>query len=413
MIHRARDEVIGRPGTLSDGVALVLPYLTEDAYAQASGAPREVLWEAGILEGPPPLMFPRPPAEFYGDEPLRRPFPAVTLTTLRDVVVRGRSNMLTAPDAILRHGLIDTETDVTPEEFYERLKTFPDLGTADWAPMDPFHVDYLPEAAVFTDGASFNYAHWMTELLPRIAAYVKMGALSRAPLIVDSELHPNMTRSLALVAGPDAPVYRLAPDRSVRVGRLHDVSPSGYVTFKLRPQAQRRASHGVFVPQALRESVDALRRAARAGPTHADRPKLLVRRNAELRKIVNQAEIDAALEARGFITIDPGGLAIDEQIRLYSEAAIVVGGAGAAIVNLMFSAPDCSTVVMIPKMQAAAFWYWRRIAAAVGAGPVLHVIGELTEPLADPFDPQAAHKDFRIQLKDLLEAVDEAEALSG
>jgi capsular polysaccharide biosynthesis protein len=390
----------------------VLPFLTEAAYAESAGAPREVLCEAETITGPPPLMFPQPPADFYDDAPLRFDAPPVTLTTWRDIVVRGRSNVLTAPRAILRHGLIDPETDVTPEEFYGRLGVFPDLGRAHWAPVDPFNVDYLPEAAVFTDGTSFNYAHWMTEVLPRIAAFVQARAGASIPLIVDCELHPNIARSLALVAGPDAPVYELAPVQAVRVGVLHNVSPAGYVAFKLRPGAPRRATHGLFAPQPLRESVGRLRCAAGARAAKHG-PRLLVRRNADLRQIVNQAEIDAALEARGFTVIDPGAMSLEEQVRVYSEAAMVVGGTGSAIVNLIFGSPQCPTVVMIPKLPAAAFWYWRRIAAAAGAGPVLHVVGELTQPLADPFDPQAAHKDFRIELRDVLEAVDAAEALGG
>jgi capsular polysaccharide biosynthesis protein len=390
----------------------VLPHLTEAAYAEATGAPRDVLCEPERIEGPPPLMFPRPPADFYGDEPLSYDAPAVTLTIWRDIVVRGRSNVLTTPRAILRHGLVDPETDVTPEEFYGRLGVFPDLGRAHWAPLDPFNVDYLPEAAVFTDGTSFNYAHWMTEVLPRIAVFTKAKGSSRIPLIVDTELHPNIARSLALVAGLETPIYELAPAQALRVGVLHNVSPAGYVAFKLRPGAPRRATHGLFASQPLREMVGRLHCAVGA---RASRPRsrLLVRRNADLRQIVNQAEIDTALEARGFTVIDPGAMTLDEQVRVYSEAAMVVGGTGSAIVNLIFGSPQYPTVVMIPKLPAAAFWYWRRIAAAAGAGPVLHVVGDLTEPLADPFDPQAAHKDFRIAVKDVLDAVDAAEALGS
>jgi len=393
----------------------VLPLLTEAAYAQCAGAAQDVLSQAETIEGPPAWMFPRPAVDFYDDEPLRCEAPAVTLTAWRDIVVRGRSNVLTAPRAILRHGLIDPQTDVTPEEFYGRLGIFPDLGRAHWAPLDPFNVDYLPEAAAFTDGTSFNYCHWMTEVLPRVAAFAEAKGGARIPLIVDTELHPNVARSLALVAGAEAPVYALAPERAVRVGVLHNVSPSGYVAFKLRPGAPRRATHGLFAAQPLREMIGRLRGAAGAAASarraSARGPKLLVRRNADLRLIANQAEIDAALTARGFTVIDPGALSLEEQVRVYAEAAMVVGGTGSAIVNLIFGSHP--TVVMIPKLPSAAFWYWRRIAAAAGAGPVLHVVGELTEPLADPFDPQAAHKDFRVEVKDVLEAVDAAEALSS
>jgi len=391
----------------------VLPYVTEGDYARAAGAPRQVLWPSGTLEGPPPLMFPRPPADFYDDEPLRLDFPAVTHAVLRDIVVRGRSNMLTAADAILRHDLVDPETDLPAEAFYGRLRPAAGDAAAEWEPFDPFNVDYLPEAAAFTDPASFNYAHWMTETLPRIAAFMQVRGAAHVPLVVDGDLHPNMLRSIAMAAGPQAPVYRLAPNRLVRVGRLHSISPTGYAPFKLRPGATRRATHGVFAPGPLRDTVQRLRRAAGAEPSAAGGPRLLVRRSADLRRIVNQADIDDALLARGFEVIDPGAMSLDEQVRAYSAASMVVGGTGAAITNLIFAPPRCPTIVMMPKLPVTAHWYWRRIAAAAGAGPVLHVIGDLTEPLLDPLDPQAAHRDFRITVEDVLDAVAAGEALGG
>ncbi len=389
-----------------------LPFITEAAYARSSAAAREILWEAQTLSGPRPVLFPQPAADFYDDAPLRYEFPPITLATLHDVVVRGRSNLLTTREAIVRHGLVDLETDLTPEEFYGRLSVF-ETGQAAWAPADPFNVDYLPEAAAFTDATSFNYAHWLTEVLPRIAAFAMRAPKTPVPLIVDAELHANLVRSVRLLAGPDAPLYPLAPDRLVRVGRLYNVSPTGHVAFKLRPNAPRRTGHGVFGPHPLRETVARLRRAAGVINAGRGRQRLLVRRNADLRRIVNQADIDMALEARGFRVIDPGALTLEQQIAAYSAAAVVVGGAGAAIANLIFTRPDCPTVVLIPKQPQAAFWYWRRMAAAAGSGPVLHVVGELTEPHVDPFDAQAAHKDFRVAAGDVLDAVAAAEAQAG
>jgi capsular polysaccharide biosynthesis protein len=274
-------------------------------------------------------------------------------------------------------------------------------------------VDYLPEAAVFTDGISLNYAHWITEVLPRIAAFVRDGAHARVPLIIDTDLHANIMRSVALVAGPDAVVYRLAPDQLVRVGVLHSVSPTGYVPFKLRPQSLDTVCHGLFGPQALRRAVSQLRRGIGSRPADKARPKLLVRRNSTSRHMVNEAEIEEALVARGFVVVDPERLTLEEQAAVYSGAGMIVGATGAAIANLVFCPPDCPTVVMMPKFRHTAYWYWRRMAAAAGAGPVVHVSGDQIDPTEDPYDPLAAQVDFAVELKDVLDAVDAADALNG
>jgi len=390
---------------------LSLPFFTEGEYAQATGAPREVLCEAERVEGGPPLMFPEPEPGFFDLRPLSYDFPAVTLTTLRDVVVRGKSNFLTPADAILRHRFFNPVSEIATEEFYGRLEFSADHRAARWIEAGAFDAGHLPEAAVFTDGVAFNYAHWMTEVLPRIAAFVRDGAHAGVPLIVDSDLHPNIVRSVALVAGPDAVVYSLRPDQFVKVGVLHSVSPTGYIAFKNRPQPRETIGQGVFAPQALRQAIDQLRGGAERGPADKARPKLFLRRKSGARHIVNEAEIQEALVAGGFVVVEPERLSLDDQMALYSGAGMIVGATGAAMTNLLFCQPDCPTVVMIPKFRETAYWYWRHMAAAAGTGPILHVSGNQIDPREDPFDPLALHANFAVELKDVLEAVDAAATL--
>src|SRR5581483_7861937 len=144
---------------------LILPFVTEDAYAEEVGAPRRAVYEAGPVDGGPPLVFPGADRAWFGDAALSYVFPAVGVTTLRHVVVRGKSNLLTPPEAVLRHSLFDPEREVIPEEFYGRLVLSREQDSVAWGAGDPFAVDYVAEAAVFTDGSAFNYAHWLTEVL--------------------------------------------------------------------------------------------------------------------------------------------------------------------------------------------------------------------------------------------------------
>lgn len=392
---------------------LFLPFVTEGDYTRWADLPRQVIYDAEPVVGPAPVAFPAPEPGFYDLGPLHYDFPAVTLTTLRDVAVRGRSNILTVTEGILRHDLINQAAEVTPEEFYQRLSVTPDGGSAAWISTDPFNVDYLPEAAAFTDGVAFNYAHWLTEVLPRIAAFFSDPARAAIPILVDADLHANIMHSIRLVAGPDATIHRLAPDQLVRVGFLHNVSPTGYVPFKLRRQDEAPICHGLFGPRALRDMVGRLRRASGAEAVSGDRPKLLIRRNSSMRHLVNEDEIEQALAGLGFTVIEPERLTLEEQVATYSNAGMVVGATGAAIANVAFCRPDCPTVVLMPKFRETAYWYWRRIAAAAGAGTVVHVSGEQLTQTEDPFHPLAVHQDFRVEVGDVLDAVAAADALSG
>jgi capsular polysaccharide biosynthesis protein len=388
---------------------MMLPFVTQDAYADWAGAPRRVVYDSEEVSGGAPRLYPQADRAHFGEAPLGYAFPAVRVTTLRHVVVRGKSNLMTPPEAVLRHGLIDPEREITPEEFYVRIMGQPEQGSVAWAPGDPFAVDYIPEAAAFTDGVGFNYAHWLTEVLPRIAAFVR-DTREPVPLILDAELHANILRSVELIA-PGFPLYRLAPHELVRVGVLHLVSPTGYVPFKLRPQPVETIEHGRFGAQALTGAVAALRAQIPGAQAGGERPKLVIRRNSALRRILNEAAVEEALVARGFTPIEPERLGFDEQVATYSNAGMIVGATGAAMANLVFCRPDCPVVVIMPKFLHTAFWYWRRMAAAAGAGPVFHVSGPQTSVTEDPWDALAVHQDFEIGVADVLEAVDAAEAV--
>lgn len=389
----------------------MLPNISATAYVGRTGAPCEMLYEAAQVRRGAPLVFPESKRALYDLGELAFDFPAVTVAVLKDTVVRGRSNVPTTPEALVWRDLVDLDVEIPPEAFYDRLVLSADHAAAEWRPHEPFEADYLPEAAVFTDGTSFNYAHWLTEILPRIAAFAASGRAASTPLIIDAELHPNMERSIALAAGPDATLHRLRPDQVLRVGRLHNVSPVGYVPFKLRTQAEQ-IPHGLFAPGALGDMVARLRGAAGAGDRGA-RPRVLIRRNAAVRHMVNAAEIEAALVERGFQVVEPERLSFEAQVALYGSARLIVGPTGAAMANVMFCQPDCPMIVMTPWVRYTGYWYWRRIAAATGAGPVVMAIGEQISPMEDVFHPDFVHADFRVEVQTVLDAVDAAEALSG
>lgn len=387
---------------------LILPYTTETAYAQRAKLRRRTLFPVARVECGATMMFPASPDSFYEVGPRSYEFPAVTLTEMHDVVVRGGSNILTTPDAIVRHDLIVLDRDVTPEEFYGWLRTTPDRKFAAWRSYDPLEVDYLPEAAVFTDRVASNYAHWLTETLPRIAAFAKLPGTAGIPLVVDDNLHPNLLRSIALAA-PKSPVRRLGLRQALRIGRLHNVSPTGYGAFKFRGAGEK--SHGSFNHAALMDMVATLRQAVGAVvPERGARPKLFIRRQTRARRMVTEPQLAELLTQLGFEMVHPERLTFDEQVRTFSRAGLVVCSTGAAATNLLFCPSGCPVVMLIPRLRHVGYWYWRSVAPHVA---LVHANGPQVESHEDPFHPAANDYDYRVELKDVLDALAAAEALRG
>src|ERR1700677_3497143 len=65
--------------------------------------------------------------------------------------------------------------------------------------------------------------------------------------------------------------------------------------------------------------------------------KIYLRRGEGRRRLVNETELEAALQERGFVSIKPEKLSVREQAGLLSSARCVVAPHGAALTNLIFA----------------------------------------------------------------------------
>ncbi|MEI9864579.1 MAG: glycosyltransferase family 61 protein [Limisphaerales bacterium] len=75
-------------------------------------------------------------------------------------------------------------------------------------------------------------------------------------------------------------------------------------------------------------------------PGQAGWRKLYLTRNQTWsRNVVNEAELIPRLRERGFEIVDCAALNFDEQVKLFAEAACVVGPHGAAFTNILWSPP--------------------------------------------------------------------------
>lgn len=389
----------------------LLPLMTTTAYAEREGLEREVLHPAARAPSADPLRLPAEGADDGTGDETSYVFPEVTLTAFRNMAVRGASNFLTARDAILTHDLLDLHRDMPPEFAHRRLAITRNRRLAAWENAPSSSAD-VPEAAVFTDHTALNYAHWLTEVLPRIAAFVRDPAARRTPLLLDVGLHDNLVRSIGLLAR-EGVMLRLRADGVARVGVSHHVSVAGYVPYSQWPRDDMRMSgHGRFSPPALREMVRELRSVVPHSSGDAP-PNVFVRRTSRSRRLLNESDIEAALVARGFVAVEPEKLSFEEQVRLYGQARLVVGASGAAMANLIFCQPDCTAVVLVPRFAHLAHRYWNNMALAAGAGRVIHVTGPQETVHEDPRSALAPHQNFTVELTDVLAGLDAALAFSG
>jgi capsular polysaccharide biosynthesis protein len=210
-------------------------------------------------------------------------------------------------------------------------------------PFPPDPVEVTGRLGVLAyQGSAANYYHFVTDVLPRIAIaeqctdieppdrwYVPASTQDRAGLLdrmgitadrrIDSMLVPHVRAESLLVPGLPGT-------------EQHPAWVTGFLRERLLPKSYERIP-GRF---------------------------LYITRGASKnnRTVLNEPQVVAALRARGFTSVDPAGLTIDEEIRTFAEADVVVSAHGAALTNMLFMNPGALVIELFPASHVMQC-YWK------------------------------------------------------
>ena len=176
----------------------------------------------------------------------------------------------------------------------------------------------VSEAVLLTLPWHHNFYHWMVEILPRLSLCDSLPELQGLPLLVARSSPRFVQDSLALTGYLDRALF--LDDGAYRFDKLH-------LPTRLAPASQ-----------ASPLAVEWLRRKVSAPPpSNTVRRLYISRRDAKIRSVTNEAEVEAALGDLGFVTVVPSEHSLSRQVELFRNADIVVGSHGAAFANLVFA----------------------------------------------------------------------------
>ncbi|MET3663657.1 glycosyltransferase 61 family protein [Caulobacter sp. 1776] len=215
----------------------------------------------------------------------------------------------------------------------------------------PAEAPIIPRATVFMAwGGLHNYGHFLIDCLPALLAAEHAGALEAFPA-VSPPLLPWQAELLTLLLGADAPMPTVIDAPVARLDEAVFATPMDHFLHAPGPPLD-----------AVRERI----LAAAAVPYDPGAPKrIYVSRLGSLKRVlVNEAELEAALEARGFMIVRPEAWSIRDQIALFNRADVVVAPAGAAMANILFCKPG-TKVFEIQPSNFIGVWV-RNIALLVG-----------------------------------------------
>jgi len=368
-------------------------------FARKKGAPIRRLADAARVETRAPRVFPDRDQGYLAPHGDHYEFPEIFVAIIGNALTYGGTNLIFVDGEVVCHDLYDFERDYTSEELHGRAIIAPGFRQIWWYSNDEL-PEQIPVAATFVDACASNYAHWMTEVLPRIALFCAEERFRGVPIVVDDGLHENMMESLMLVTGADREIITLPADKALAVNELYVTSAAGYVPFSRRTSRLSGHSHGVFSPGAFERLRNRLNVLGQETKKEAWPQKIYLRRGGTgMRDIINAVELEKLLVAHGYVIVEPEKLTFLQQIQLFRNASVIVAPTGAGLSNAICCKRGTHVVVLMAKHKNMIYKYWCNLLTPIQI-QVSYVLGNIRD-----YRGMGIHGNFLIDPSDLVDSL--------
>lgn len=190
---------------------------------------------------------------------------------------------------------------------------------------------------------SYNYGHWMLEMLPRVMlARENLGQPDLRYLVheLDGPMRRVTDESLALAG--------VTPERILRSGNEPHHFSDLFMVDGL-------SEHGAYMSPLCLEALERFAARVRTGPSERI---FVTRAGASWRRFRNEDQLNEIAQRAGYSLVDPGAMSLPQQIMVFKGARHVAGVTGAGISNIAFCRPGASVRLFVPRsMPDTFFWF--------------------------------------------------------
>lgn len=243
-----------------------------------------------------------------------------------------------------------------------------------------------------------NYFHWLMECLPKLVLIDSLDQFKGMPLLILKGLHKNLEAALKRVNINDHPLIYLEPNVAYQVERL--VFPSA-----LSRVVDRYFGRPVFDVDIVlsHKWISKVSELLKKDMQSAQNPwrKLFLTRRKGLRAVANLEQLELMLLEQGFEIVDLDGVSLDFQIKLFSQASMIVAPTGAALTNMLFCQSGTKVVILMSNHETTNYYFWSNLGAIMKLDVTI-VAGERLFNLTDYW---SVHDDYVVDPKTLLDEV--------
>ncbi|MRV71401.1 DUF563 domain-containing protein [Duganella sp. FT92W] len=344
-------------GNYSNGIYIAGKRRTLAEYTKQNAIPTRQLATARTVTVNDPVFLNRknPPAT-----PEVHELPRPIYTVLQDVNVIGGNSIIIAGPHDFIYDYIDADTERQSEfKGPSLLHVSNDSCSIKYCPTDI----YVQEAFSLLHDHGHNYFHWMIEVLPRYLLARRNGLAKDVTLLIDEQIGRLQEDVLLQVAGKDVKLVKVPRNSSIRVGRLHcvtDLSVNTVHTLDLPLKSD------ILISPTAIELLREVGQPFNVSGISKFEKLHIVRHNVEFRRLSNRNVMRTMLANNGYWGFDPGSATFENQVRVFSNAKIVIAEAGAALANMVFCQPNSTICVLVNGYKNSNYYYIVEMADALG-----------------------------------------------
>lgn len=212
-------------------------------------------------------------------------------------------------------------------------------------------VKELEAGIVISGHFSKNYYHSLYDNLVRLMALGIAEVPGNVPYLIDRATYdiPSLKSAFkCLTSTNNREIIVLEPRQRYRVNDMYYITHVNHIIPSIQSYSLCRPEDTVFdinLTLAMREQLLALK-------SDKEFPeRIFISRKNTTRRNYNEDDVFEILKNDGFERVFPENLSFEEQIALFNNAKVIVGGGGAAMTNLMFCSKGCKVLIINKTMD--------------------------------------------------------------
>lgn len=263
-------------------------------------------------------------------------FPKVIAFTVSSGFILGGSDFIFTEQYCVHSDLLDWKREIL---FAVSNNVVFDYGDSILAPSKGDILE-IESGIHLVNGLNGNFAHFLTETLPKLSGLILSGLYKNQPILIDAGLHKNIYEAIELLIGPSNQIIKVKIGQKIICKNLTIVSPTAHVIYNhLEVDLSKPLvfSDSYYNVNAIKAMSNHLIQCLGDFENKSENRKIIFfDRTVEGRKLINREDLIGTLVSRSVVIIDPLQISFREQILLLNSCEVFITQAGASLVSVLF-----------------------------------------------------------------------------